>query len=358
MSNTDDLEALDGVGPATAEKLRDADYQTYRSIASANESELANSADIGDSSAVDIVQAAREEADIGGFMSAVEVTEKRQQIKKISTLVPELDALLAGGVETQAITEFYGGFGAGKSQLTHQLAVNVQLPVEFGGANGSAIFIDTEDSFRPERITEMVKGLPEDVLEAVIEREELDITVQEVKESQVYAGRKADTTTPAFELSQVFQNRIKVASANSTGHQMLLADKAQEIANEMNETEYPLRLVVVDSLTSHFRSEFVGRGELAKRQQKMNRHIQDLKRLSDSNNAAIVIANQVQSNPDSYFGDPTKPVGGNILGHASTFRLYIKNSKKNKRVVKLVDAPNLPDGESVVRIEEDGVKPE
>lgn len=358
MAEQDKLSELPGVGPATAEKLIDAGYMTYKSIASENESELANTADIGDNTAVDIVRAAREEAEIGGFNSAMDISDKRQNITKISTLVPDLDNMLEGGIESQSITEFYGGFGAGKSQVTHQLCVNVQLPIEHGGAEGSAIFIDTEDSFRPERITEMVKGLPEDVLADVIKKEDVNVTVDDIKNSNVYHEGKEDTTAPVYQLSQLFQDRIEVAQSSSASHQMLLVDEAIEIVNNLSDTEFPAKLFVVDSVISHFRAEHVGRGELAKRQQKLNRHIHDLKRLGDMHNMAIVIANQVQSNPDSYFGDPTKPTGGNILGHNSTFRLYLRNSKNNNRVVKLVDAPNLPDAECVVKIKKSGVKPE
>jgi len=153
-------------------------------------------------------------------------------------------------------------------------------------------------------------------------------------------------------------DKIHVAKAFNSNHQILLAEKAQEIASSTQDDEFPVRLLAVDSLTAHFRAEYVGRGELAPRQQKLNRHIHDLLRIGSLQNAAILVMNQVQSNPDSYFGDPTKPVGGNILGHASNVRIYLKNSKGTKRVVRLVDAPNLPDGEAVMRVEGGGLKPE
>jgi DNA repair protein RadA len=357
---SDDLTTLSGVGPATEEKLLDAGYETYQSIASADSGKLSEKADIGDSTSTDVIQAARDEADIGGFETATEVNSQRKKIDKISTLVPEVDELLGGGVETQSITEVYGGFGSGKSQLTHQLCVNVQLPPEHGGANGRALFIDTEDSFRPERITEMVRGLPEDALQAVIDREDgLDMTPEAVKESDL-TGELGDRTqgTPAHELTERFTDRIHVSGAFTSDHQLLLAEEALDMANKYAGSEFPMKLLCVDSVMAHLRAEYVGRGELAPRQQKLNRHLHDLQKFANLHNAASVIANQVQSNPDSYFGDPTKPIGGNILGHTSTFRLYIRNSKDDKRLLKLVDAPNLPDGESVLRITMDGVKPE
>ncbi|MDQ2074021.1 DNA repair and recombination protein RadA [Haloarcula sp. H-GB4] len=346
MSASEDLEELPGVGPATAEKLEDNGYDSYQGIAVASPGELSNTADIGESSAADIIQAAREAADIGGFETGSTVLERREQIGKLSWGVDEVDELLGGGVETQSITEVYGEFGAGKSQVTHQLAVNVQLPAEHGGLEGSAIFVDSEDTFRPERIEQMVKGLTDEVLSDTM-----------VLHGIVEEEADADPTDEDLldDLVASVLEKIHVAKAFNSNHQILLAEKAQEIASESQEEEFPVRLLAVDSLTAHFRAEYVGRGELADRQQKLNKHLHDLMRVGDLNNTAVVVTNQVASNPDSFFGDPTQPIGGNILGHTSTFRMYLRKSKGNKRIVKLVDAPNLPDGEGVMRVEEDGL---
>ncbi|WP_247005598.1 DNA repair and recombination protein RadA [Halorientalis litorea] len=345
MAATEDLEELPGVGPATAEKLQDNGFDSYQGIAVASPGELSNTADIGESSAADIIQAAREAADIGGFESGAQVLERREQIGKLTWGVEEVDDLLGGGVETQSITEVYGEFGAGKSQVTHQLAVNVQLPSEHGGLEGSAIFVDSEDTFRPERIDQMVRGHDDEVLQDTMElfgMEEASVDNEEDVEALVEA---------------VLDN-IHVAKAFNSNHQILLAEKAKELASESQDDEFPVRLLCVDSLTAHFRAEYVGRGELAERQQKLNKHLHDLMRVGDLNNTAVVVTNQVAANPDSFFGDPTQPIGGNILGHTSTFRMYLRKSKGNKRIVKLVDAPNLPDGEGVMRVEEGGLMDE
>jgi len=159
-------------------------------------------------------------------------------------------------------------------------------------------------------------------------------------------------------LVEDFLDKIHVAKAFNSNHQMLLAEKAQELANETQDDEYPVRLLCVDSLTAHFRAEYVGRGELAERQQKLNKHLHDLDKVGNLHNTAVVVTNQVASNPDSFFGDPTQPIGGNILGHKSTFRIYLRKSKGDKRIVRLVDAPNLADGEAVMRVEDAGLKPE
>ena len=340
----DDLESLPGVGPATADKLVDAGFDSFQSIAVASPGELSNTADIGDSTASDIIQGAREAADVGGFETGASVLERREQIGKLSWQIEEVDDLLGGGMETQSITEVYGEFGSGKSQITHQMSVNVQLPREYGGLDGAAIFIDSEDTFRPERIDDMVRGLDDEILEAELERREIDGT--------------PDDDDALEQLTEAFLDRIHVAKAFNSNHQILLSQKAKEVAQEHEESDWPVRLVSVDSLTAHFRAEYVGRGELAERQQKLNKHLHDLMRIGDLYNTAILVTNQVASNPDSYFGDPTQPIGGNILGHTSTFRIYLRKSKGDKRIVRLVDAPNLADGEAVMRVQNEGLKPE
>ncbi|HMB49748.1 MAG TPA: DNA repair and recombination protein RadA [Natronoarchaeum rubrum] len=344
MAAEADLEDLPGVGPATAEKLRDNGFDSYQGLAVASPGELSNTADVGESTASDIIQAAREAADIGGFESGAQVLERREQIGKLEFNIPEIDDLLGGGIETQSITEVYGEFGAGKSQVTHQLAVNVQLPKEHGGLHGSAIFVDSEDTFRPERIDDMIRGLDDEILADVMEEREIE-------------GEPGDDEAMDA-LLESFLDKIHVAKAFNSNHQILLAEKAKELASESQEDDFPVRLLCVDSLTAHFRAEYVGRGELAERQQKLNKHLHDLMRVGDLNNTAVLVTNQVASNPDSFFGDPTQPIGGNILGHTSTFRVYIRKSKGDKRVFKLVDAPNLADGEAIMRVQDEGLKPE
>lgn len=353
----DDLEDLSGVGPATSDKLKDNGYDSYQEIAVADAAELSNKADIGESTANDIVQDARDKADIGGFETATSIMEERSTMHKISTGIPDVDDMLDGGIETQAITEFYGEYGSGKSQVTHQMAVNVQLPPEHGGASGSCIFVDSEDSFRPKRVAQMVRGLDPDAMEHMIEDRGFDFTVEDVKNSEVSVTDNPET--PAEVLAQSFLDNVHVAKAFNSSHQILMLEKAREQAKQIeNSGADPVKLVVVDSLTAHFRAEYVGRGALAERQQKLNKHLHDLIRLMNNHNAAAIITNQVQSNPNSYFGDPTDPIGGNILGHTSTFRIYLRQAKGDKRVVNLRNSPNLANGERTVLICDDGVKPE
>jgi len=317
------LEDLPGVGPATAEKLKDAGFNTIEAVAVASPAELANTAEIGESTAAKIINAARQAADIGGFETGDMVLERRKLVGKLSTGCVEFDEMMGGGIESQSITEMYGEFGSGKTQVAHQLAVNVQLPKEQGGLGGSVIMIDTENTFRPERIKQMVQGLSE--------RNGVDYDHEE------------------------FLKNIHVARAYNSNHQILLVDSAMELANELKDTDKPVRLMIVDSLTAHFRAEYVGRGTLADRQQKLNKHLHGLQRFGDLYNSAVVVTNQVMSKPDAFFGDPTKPIGGHILGHTATFRLYLRKSKGDKRIIRLVDSPNLPDGEAIVSVTTDGL---
>lgn len=355
----DDLENLPGVGPATADKLIDAGYDSFESIGVSSPGNISKEADVGESTAADIVSAAREQADVGNFSSGNEVMESRAERDYISTQIEGVDDLLGGrGMETKSITEVYGQYGSGKSQVTHQMCVNVQLPTEVGGVEGRAIFVDSEKSFRPERISQMVQGLDKDVLEVVLEKEGLDFTPEEIKNSEITRNLspRNQENTPIDQLAEIFLGRIDTASTHNSEHQIMMVQEAMDLANEYAETDYPVKLLAVDSLTSHLRAEYVGRGELAERQQLLNRHLHDILEFTELNNAAAVVANQVSTDPGSYFGDPTQPIGGNILGHTSTYRVYLRNGKGDKRIFNLKNSPNLPEGEHPVEITNEGVK--
>jgi DNA repair protein RadA len=317
------LEDLPGVGPATAEKLKEAGFNSIEAIAVASPADLAATAEVGEATAAKIINAAREAADVGGFETGNKILERRKLVGKLTTGTEAFNELMGGGIETQSITEFYGEFGCGKTQIIHQLAVNVQLPPEHGGLNGSVIMIDTENTFRPERITQMLAGV-------------------------------SSRTGEEYDPEEFLQN-IHVARAYNSNHQILLAESATQLAEEFKSSGKPVRLLIVDSLTAHFRAEYVGRGTLADRQQKLNKHMHELLRFGDLFNAAVVVTNQVMSKPDAFFGDPTKPIGGHIVGHTATFRLYLRKSKGEKRIARLVDSPSLPEGEAVFSVTTDGL---
>lgn len=307
------IDKLAGVGPATAEKLREAGYLDVMSIAVSSPSELAEAAEIGEAVASKIIMDARKQADIGGFETGAMLLEKRAKVGHLSSGSKILDELLGGGFESQAIIELFGEFGSGKTQIAHQLCIMVQLPKEQGGMDGHAFYIDTENTFRPERIAQMAEGY--------------DLDPDEVL------------------------SKIHVARAYNSNHQMLLVEKVKELSKDVS-----ARLLVVDSLTAHFRAEYIGRGALADRQQKLNKHMHDLLRWGDLNNGVVCVTNQVSSKPDAFFGDPTRPIGGHIVGHTATFRVYLRKSKGPKRIARLIDSPHLPEGEAVFTVNEKGIR--
>ena len=306
------VEDLPGIGPKGAQKLKEAGYEDLMSIAAASSGELASVCEIGEATAEKIIAAARSKLDMG-FKTAEDVLERRKEIGKITTGSKSVDSLLGGGIETRAITEGYGAFGSGKTQIGFQLAVNVQLPIEKGGLNGRCIFIDTESTFRPERISQIAE-------------------------------------VSGLDPKKVLKN-IYTARAFNSDHQVVLAEKAKDIIKEKN-----IKLIIIDSLMSHFRSDYSGRGELAPRQQKLNRHLHALQKIADINNIAVYVTNQVMARPDILFGDPTTAIGGHVLGHASTFRLYLRKSKANTRICRLIDSPSLPEGEAVFIVTEKGIE--
>lgn len=303
---------LPGVGPATSEKLIENGFDDLMALAVASPSDIAELCDIGEGVAAKIIGEARKKADVGGFRVGTDLLEQRKAIVRLSTGSKALDDLLGGGLETQAITEAAAEFGSGKTQIAIQLAVNAAAPLDKGGLDGHVLLIDSENTFRPERIAQVA-------------------------------------TAKGLDAKEIL-DRIHVARAFNSAHQMMLVEKANELAKQ-----YPVRLIIVDSLTAHFRAEFVGRGTLANRQGKLNTHMHEILEFATRHNAIAYVTNQVAARPDAFFGDPNRPIGGHIVGHASTYRLYLRKGKAGKRVARLIDSPNLPEGECVFAVDEKGV---
>jgi len=305
-----------GIGPGIATKLEAAGIYDLMGLAVMSPPALAEMAGVGEAVARKAIQAARNMMKLG-FMSGEEFAKRREDVGYITTGSQNFNNLLGGkGVETRAMTECYGAFGSGKTQLGLTLAVNVQLPKEKGGLNGKAVYIDTEGTFRPSRIKQIAEGMganPEKVLKNIL-----------------------------------------IARAFNSDHQVLLIDKIGEMIKDGE----PIKLIIIDSLTAHFRAEFAGRGQLADRQHKLNRYLHNLMRIAEQYNLAVYLTNQVMSNPAMMFGDPTTPIGGNIVGHASTYRIYLRRGKAGSRVAKLIDSPNLPDTECQFWVTEHGVQDE
>jgi DNA repair protein RadA len=307
-----DIEDLPGVGEATAEKLRQLGITEVSELANWEYHELAEALEIRPDQAKKIIDAAKEAINVD-YETGLQVLEKRINISRITTGSKKLDELLGGGIETQALTEFFGKFGSGKSQVGFQLCVNVQLPINKGGLEGKVVFIDTESTFRPERIKQMAEA----------------------------KGMNANN---------VLEN-IFVMKAENSDHQILIVEKLENLIKKDN-----IKLVIIDSLTSHFRADYIGRGSLGERQQKLNKHIHTLQRLADKYNIAVYFTNQVMDNPGILFGDPTMPIGGHVLAHAATYRVYLRKGKEEKRIARLVDSPNLPEREVVFKVTEKGIE--
>ena len=306
------IDDIPGIGPATAEKLRELGYHTVESLATATIKELTQ-AGVGEKQAAKIIIEARDSI-ATSFIRADELMRMRQNLLRLSMTSKQLDELVGGGLESQTITEFYGEYGVGKSILCHQLAVNVQLPIEQGGLNGGALYLDTENTFRPEWVVRMAGSL----------------------------GLDPETVGKNIIYSEAF----------NSDHQILILEKADKIIQENN-----IKLIIVDSLTSHFRSEYLGRENLAERQQKINSHMHRLVRLARAFNAVAVVTNQVMSKPDAFFASGVEPVGGHIVAHTSHTRIFLRRATGGPvRIARLVSSPYMPEGERIFKITEEGIK--
>ena len=302
---------LEGVGPVTAGKLTDAGFDSVESLAVAPIREVADKANLESSVALKVIKAARQSMQLD-FINAKILWERRQGLLKLTTGSGNVDKLLGGGVETQAITEFVGEFGSGKSQICMKLSITAQLPRANGGLEGKVLFIDTEGTFAPQRIHQMATSMqlePEKLLEGI------------------YYSR-----------------------AYNSDHQILIIDRAFKLCQEEN-----VKLLIVDSVLSHFRSEYIGRESLSERQQKLNAHLHKLTRIAQALNLAVVVTNQVQANPQAFFGDPTRPAGGHIMAHASTHRIMLRKASGGLRAAKVIDSPYLPESETFFQITERGI---
>ncbi|XP_018324343.1 DNA repair protein RAD51 homolog 1 [Agrilus planipennis] len=303
-----------GISNGDIKKLEEAGYHTVESIAYAPKKFLISIKGISDAKAEKIHVEASKIVPLG-FTTATEFHQKRQEIIQLTTGSQELDRLLGGGVETGSITEIFGEFRTGKTQICHTLAVTCQLPIENNGGEGKCLYIDTEGTFRPERLL------------AVAERYKM--SGQDVLDNVAYAR------------------------AYNTDHQTELLIQA---AAMMVESRYCL--IIVDSATALYRTDYSGRGELSARQMHLARFMRMLLRLADEFGVAVVITNQVVAQVDGaamFNADPKKPIGGNIIAHASTTRLYLRKGRGDTRICKIYDSPCLPESEAMFAINPDGI---
>jgi DNA repair protein RadA len=311
-----DLNVLEDIGPATRICLQKAGFRSLKDLVIRGATDIASATGISIEKCATMCNKARMILEDLGiydkpFVPATVIYERRKSESRISSGSKNLDNLLGGGIETRSITELYGEYGSGKTQICHTLCVTVQNNAELSGLAGNALYIDTENTFRPERIVSIANARnlnPEPILENII-----------------------------------------VAKAYNSSHQEVIIEEAANVIQL-----HGIRLLVVDSAVSHYRAEYLGRALLSERQQKMNRFLHILLRIAETCSVAVVITNQIQSSPDSLFGDPFRPTGGNIMGHTTTYRIYLKKAGKN-RIARMADSPYHAEREVLFTLNEEGI---
>jgi len=307
------LEAIKGVGDATASKLRSAGFTTIEAVAVTPLREIMFKTGLGYENVLKITQEARKLAHID-FTTAKELWERRKGMLRCSMGSQRLNELVGGGIETQAMTEMIGEYGVGKTQLCLMLSVTAQLPKSQKGFEGNVIYMDTEGTFSPERVYNIASAM----------------------------GLNPEQTL----------NNIILCRVYNSDHQCLIIDHLFKKCPEEN-----VKLVIVDSMISHFRGEYLGRESLAERQQLLNQNLHKLLRLAEAYNLAVVITNQVLANPvQVYGGNPNRPAGGHIMAHACTHRIYITRGKKGTRKARVIDSPYLPESEASFLITAKGIE--
>lgn len=311
------LGSIEDIGPATEKRLKEAGFRSIKDLLVRGPVDVAEATGMEMDEAVEMCNKARvalEELGVidRSFVTATSLYEKRLEGQRISTGARNFDDLLGGGVETKAVTEVYGEFGTGKTQLCHTLCVMVQQPKPAGGLSGKAVYIDTENTFRPERIVSIARA----------------------------RGMNADRALEG----------IVVAKAYNSAHQELIIEETGPVIEEQG-----VKLVVVDSAVAHYRAEFLGRATLSERQQRLNKFMHILVRMAETYEVAVVVTNQIQSSPDAYFGDAARPTGGNVVAHTSTYRIYLKRSSGKNRIARMVDSPYHAEREVLFTLSDRGI---
>ncbi len=313
-----EITTIPGVGPGKAKALIDAGYDSFTKLARAKIDDLlAELKDIGggigETGALKLIGYAQEKTGIGAPRSAMELmTEFNENSRFITTGSKELDRLLGGGIRCGYTYEIAAKNGAGKTQLASQIACWTVAPKELGGLGGKVLFIDTENTGKP--ITK-----------------------------RWFSMLKAIGCNPTEYLGN-----IHVVSAVNSEMQVNAVSRVLS-----GGTRYDC--VIIDGLMTKLRPEFSGRGNLGERQNILSKHCDELNELAQTYDTAVIFTNQVMDKPDMMYGDPTTPIGGHVVGHAAKYRVYMRRAKETQRVVSLTKAPDLPEGQVIVRVTDDGV---
>ncbi|MFX0209916.1 MAG: DNA repair and recombination protein RadA [Candidatus Hodarchaeota archaeon] len=304
---------IPGIGPSVVKKLTDAGFHSAKSLAVATEADLFSIKGLGETTVKKILFTVREQYDLG-LRPGGKYKEQSEHRLRLKTSSEDLDRILGGGVECGSVTEFYGAFRTGKTQICYQLAINAQLPHNKGGLEKKVLWIDTEGTFYWERPYAIAKELGLDPDHAL--------------------------------------DNITVGRAYNSDHQMALTEHCFQLADETRE----YGLIIIDSLMANFRCEYVGRGTLATRQQKIGKHLHYILRQTHIQQIATIVTNQVQAKPDQLFGDPNQPIGGNVVGHMVTHRIKLQKASKNIRKATMIDSPSLPEDDAQFQILPIGIR--
>ncbi|KAM3425484.1 Meiotic recombination protein DMC1 [Cercospora zeina] len=312
-----------GINKADIDKLKVNGYFTVGLVQAATSKQLKQIKGFSEIKVEKVKEACRKlSVNTSGWISSAELAQKRQAVFKIKTGSEALDKILGGGFESGSVSEVFSEFRCGKTQLSHTMCVTAQLPRSLGGADGKVAVIDTEGTFRPERITQIAERFGADLMPVDPE------TVNE-------------------------NIRYKRSANSEQQHEDLLS-----LAEEFATGDY--RLLIVDSILNLFRSDYSGRGELSERQQKLGQHLRKLTEFAEEFNIAVFMTNQVQSDPGASAlfssADGRKPVGGHVLAHASSTRLLLRKGRGDERVAKIQDSPDCPEGEATYTITTGGIR--
>ncbi|KAH9546041.1 hypothetical protein CY35_12G075800 [Sphagnum magellanicum] len=324
-----------GINAGDLKKLQDAGIFTCNGLMMQTKKSLCNIKGLSEAKVEKICEAAEKVVNLG-YVTGNEYLHKRKSVVRITTGSNALDTLLGGGIETMAITEVFGEFRTGKTQLAHTLCVTTQLPLNMHGGNGKVAYIDTEGTLYPIHNSFLLnasKLLP------------LGPKIDISNTRQISRPERLIPIAERFGLdSTAVLDNIVFARAYTAEHQSnLLYSLAAKMAEE------PFRLVIVDSIMALFRVDFTGRGELADRQQKLAQMLSKLSKIAAEFNVGIFMTNHVIADPGggTFVADPKKPAGGHVLAHAATIRLMLRKGKGEQRICKVYDAPNLPEAESI-----------
>lgn len=306
------LDDIDGIGPETKKKLEGLGIQTVEALAFVTSNELEA---VGiEKAGPKFIEKARDFLKVKSFVPASEILKTHRNIKMLKTGSSDLDDICKGGLETQTITEFVGPYGCGKSQIAFTALVLAQLPENQGGLNGRTLIVDTEQTFRPKRIWQIAEARGLDPQKTI--------------------------------------DGITLASAYNSEHQMFIVNHADKVIKENG-----IRLLVVDSLMAHFRSEYLGRENLPERQGKLNEHLHKILRLARAFNLAAIITNQAIATPEgSFYGPQWVPAGGHVVAHASGLRVLLKKEQQNIRTATIGDSSWIEYGSHSFMISPRGIE--